>query len=194
MIFKWNLNFQCLHKKCRLQQNYGSLRTNRHIFSKFPKMHCHCMGRAKKWPPVHSILWIMIMMTIVMITIMNCFYGMVDLRTRDSHISRWEHRHVASSVRSSNRYYYHYTTEILYFLEIQSEFLFISSEWLGVFQLNFEAQIELSIELFWQPCTSNWNICACGNCNYLLLYTIYRYKLDMKLKLTCGYSLMKEVG
>ena len=27
-------SFECLHKKCRRQQNYGNLRTNRYIFSK----------------------------------------------------------------------------------------------------------------------------------------------------------------
>ena len=63
---------------------------------------------------------------------------------------------------------------IFQFVEIKSAFLFIFSERIGIFQLNFEALIQVSKETFWHTCTFRiWNIWECPNYNYSLLYTIY---------------------
>ena len=73
--------------------------------------------------------------------------------------------------------------------------LFISSERQGFFQLNFEAQIQVSIETFWHHYTLIWNIWACANHNYLLLDTIYEFPgiNQVGSKLHWQYFLMIEV-
>ena len=38
-------SFECLHKKCRRQQNYGNLGTNWYIFSRALMVHCHCLNK-----------------------------------------------------------------------------------------------------------------------------------------------------
>ena len=72
--------------------------------------------------------------------------------------------------------------------------LSISSERIGIFQLNLATLIQVSIEVFWHSYTWIWNICTCANCSYSLLHVINK-SLDMIwiLNLHWGYFLINEV-
>ena len=72
--------------------------------------------------------------------------------------------------------------------------LSISSERIGIFQLNLATLIQVSIEAFWHSYTWIWNICTCANCSYSLLHVINK-SLDMIwiLNLHWGYFLINEV-
>ena len=73
--------------------------------------------------------------------------------------------------------------------------LSISSERIGIFQLNLATLIQVSIEAFWH--FYNWNLKHLRMSKLHLFITKYYLQVswhDMNLKLTLGYFLINKVG
>ena len=72
--------------------------------------------------------------------------------------------------------------------------LFISSKWVGIFELNFENFVKGSLEKFLHSLLKIWNICVCATHDYPLKHTIYKFHDIITVgNLHWGYHLVNGV-